>query len=56
MIGSVVDGIEVRDRLHLADMVVANGDRRIDSLIDVPVAPGFERCCPLIVIELSRMQ
>lgn len=46
MIGAVIDGVEVRDYEHLAEMSAANGGRRLISELDVPLLP--ETDCPNI--------
>lgn len=51
LIGSVIDGVEIRDHEHLKE-VAASKPGRIDSELDVPVGPGFKGCCPLKVVEL----
>jgi len=48
LIGSVIDGVEVEDLDHLAELVKIKGQDRIDSELDVPVTPEFHGCCPLV--------
>lgn len=48
LVGAVINGVQVRDLAHLAEMVASLGKNRIDSDFDVPVTPAFEGCCPLI--------
>lgn len=52
LIGAVVEGEQIRDHAHLAEMCDRLGRKRIDSELDVPVAPGFKDCCPLRIVEL----
>lgn len=47
LVGSVIDGEQVRDLAHLAEL----GDRP-DSELDVPVAPGLSGCCPFRFVSL----
>lgn len=56
LIGAVIDTpagpVCVRDHDHLERLSVMLGRHRIDSELDVPVAPGFDGCCPLRIVEL----
>jgi hypothetical protein len=47
LVGAVIDGMQIRDLDHLAQMVAEKGVDRIDSELDVPVTPEFTGCCPL---------
>jgi hypothetical protein len=47
MVGAVIDGVQVRDLDHLAQMVLDKGTERLDSELDVAVTPEFTGCCPL---------
>lgn len=47
LIGAVIDGEQIRDHAHLAELQRRLGRERIDSELDVPVLPGFKGCCPL---------
>lgn len=47
LVGAVIDGAQVRDLDHLAEIAAAKPGR-IDSELDVPVLPGFSGCCPLV--------
>lgn len=51
LIGSVIDGVLVRDLEHLSE-VAANKPGRVDSEFDVPVTPEFKDCCPFVYVEL----
>lgn len=48
LVGGVINGEQVRDLRHLAELVALAGKDRIDSELDVPVTPGFTGCCPLV--------
>lgn len=52
LIGAVVEGEQIRDHAHLAEMCERLGRERIDSELDVPVGPGFTDCCPLRIVEV----
>lgn len=47
LVGAVIDGVEIRDKAHLAN-IAARKLGRVDSELDVPVLPGFTGCCPLV--------
>lgn len=51
LIGAVIDGVQIRDHAHLAELAAAKKGR-IDSDLDVPITTGFLGCCPLEVVEL----
>lgn len=54
LIGAVIDGygqIESHDDIEDAKRVL--GRERLDSEMDVPVAPGFRACCPLRIEVLE---
>jgi len=44
--------VTVRNKTHLRQLRRELGKKRIDSELDVPVAPGFSDCCDLRVVEL----
>ena len=44
LIGAVIDGVEVRNHKHLAE-IEASKPGRVDSELDVPVTPEFSSCC-----------
>lgn len=52
LIGSIIDGEQVRDHEHLAE-IQASKPGRVDSELDVPVTPEFKGCCPFTYRELS---
>lgn len=52
LIGAVIEGEQVRDHAHLAELVERLGRARVDSELDVPVTPEFEGCCPFRYVEL----
>lgn len=53
LIGAVIDGEQVRDHKHLAEIAVRKPGR-VDSELDVPVTPEFTGCCPFRFVELER--
>lgn len=53
LIGAVIEGYgEIKNKRDIALAKRALGRDRIDSELDVPVAPGFKDCCPLKIVEL----
>jgi hypothetical protein len=47
LIGSVIDGVSIRDHAHLAAVAAAKAPHRVDTDFDVPVTPEFGTCCGL---------
>jgi hypothetical protein len=45
--------VQVASLAHLAQLQQQLGVARIDSPLDVPVAPGFTGCCPLEITCLA---
>lgn len=54
LIGAVIDGVQIRDHAHLAELCEQLGVERLGGDLDIPVAPGFSGCCPLRIVELER--
>jgi hypothetical protein len=52
LVGAVVGGVEIVDLAHLRRLTRRLGRDRVDSALDVPVAPGFRGCCPLRIVEV----
>lgn len=58
LVGAVIQTprglVEVESLDHIEQLKAELGVERIDSEMDVPVAPGFTGCCPLEVTELGQ--
>lgn len=53
LVGAVIEGFgEIKSHEDIEKAKKKLGKERIDSEMDVPVAPGFRNCCPLEVVEL----
>lgn len=53
LIGAVIEGFgQIKDHEDIERAKKKLGKERIDSELDVPVAPGFRDCCPLKIVEL----
>ena len=46
--------VQVRSKRHITQLQRQLGKDRIDSELDVPVAPGFSGCCEFHIVELPR--
>jgi len=54
LIGAVIDGYgEIKNHDDIEKAKKMLGKERIDSELDVPVAPGFKDCCPFEIRELN---
>lgn len=56
LIGAVIEGIEIKDHEHLAQLVKEFGRDRIDSELDVPVTPEFQTCCGADIFEYEELE
>jgi hypothetical protein len=53
LIGAYIEGYGlIESHADIEDAKRKLGRGRIDSELDVPVAPGFKDCCPLEIVEL----
>jgi len=57
IIGSVIDGVLVRDRAHLIQILKDWPKSRLHAEMDTPVTPEFDTCCgsdgTLTFVELT---
>lgn len=57
LIGAVIETpagpVQIEDHAHLEQLAAELGRERIDSELDVPVAPEFRGCCSFRFVELE---